>query len=330
VRVAGLGALGLALAACTKEGDGKTPAYRWEILADDLPAAVLAIAGTSVDDLWVVGSDAGKGPLVLHHSSNGWATLETGTSGDLWGAWTDGKTGTFVGSGGLVVEELAGGFDWTELDPAVTLFGVWRADDGEAWAVGGGTAPDSAVIYRSLPGESWTEATIPAEAAAQSAILSVWGRSGGEVYASGTGGVLLAWDGTVWSLVESGTDQPLASVHGDEQVYAVGGDESGVVVAEAGGAWAEDAAGVALPPLRGAFVRDGCDAAAAGNGGQVAWKRSGGWEVDERPIDTLWDFRAIWVSPDCEALAVGGALDTTPLHDGVVAWAGGEGLGALP
>ena len=52
----------------------------WQLLASDLPAALLSVSGRSPDDMVAVGADKGQGPLVVHFDGKGWSTLHTGTT----------------------------------------------------------------------------------------------------------------------------------------------------------------------------------------------------------------------------------------------------------
>jgi len=68
------------LAAC---GDDLAPAD-FEVVVADVPEALLSVSGTSSRDVWAVGADRGRGPLVLHYDGTVWTRLETGSTGGLW------------------------------------------------------------------------------------------------------------------------------------------------------------------------------------------------------------------------------------------------------
>jgi hypothetical protein len=55
-------------------------------------------------------------------------------------------------------------------------------------------------------------------------ILGVWGKSAADVYAVGTGGIILHYDGKAWSPMTSGTTNDLYSVWCNDasDVFAVG------------------------------------------------------------------------------------------------------------
>src|ERR1700712_2288600 len=75
----------------------------WELLASELPSALLSVSGKSAKDIFAVGADKGHGPFVLHFTGKKWAELHTGTSGDLWWvqAFADGRA-LMAGANGTV------------------------------------------------------------------------------------------------------------------------------------------------------------------------------------------------------------------------------------
>ena len=324
--------LGFLLACSDGADDSVTPA-EWTVLGHDLPSAVLSIHGDDTDDLWLVGSDIGRGPYVAHHTAAGWAEVDTGTSGDLWWAWDDGTDVWMVGAGGRVVRGDGSTFVEEVLDPKVTLFGIWGSSPSDIWTVGGNIAKSSAAAAMwHYDGTAWSPAGLPKEAKAKLALYKVWGRSSSEVYVVGSDGLLLQRAGFTWNVVPTSTTYPLFTVHGDEsRAYAVGGEYSGAIEAQDAGTWADDTPS-GLPQMNGVYVREGCDPVAVGTqGGQVFQRTADGWVQVEQPTPlTPYDFHAAWVSPDCEVLAVGGYLTAIPMSLGVVVWSGGSELAELP
>ena len=53
-------------------------------LTADESAALFSVSGTSEKNVWAVGADKGKGPLVLHFDGTSWSRVATGHRGDLW------------------------------------------------------------------------------------------------------------------------------------------------------------------------------------------------------------------------------------------------------
>lgn len=322
----------LALAACTGDKpDTGDPPETWTTLAEAHPSAFLSVWGSGVDDVWAVGADAGSGPAVVHFDGTAWATVPTGSTGDLWWVssssadtlWMGGEAGRvlrYTRSTGTVAESV--------LDPAITVFGVWGAADDDVWAVGGDVtvARDGAQVWH-WDGATWTAATIPAEAAAGVAIYKVWGRSASDVYAVGTGGIGLRWDGTAWTSLSTGTDRALFTVHGTaDGEIAVGGQFSGTVVAGAG-TWAEETPTLA-PQLNGVYA-GGPAPVAVGMAGAVYVRGAEGWVADPRGAVTALDLHAVWVDPEGGVWTVGGKLSSFPLDNGVLVYGGDRDVPAL-
>ncbi|MDP2310148.1 MAG: hypothetical protein Q8P18_29290 [Pseudomonadota bacterium] len=322
----------LPLAACTDKdeetGDTSPTTDSWSLLAEDQPAALLSVGGTAADDVWVVGADAGSGPTVLHYDGSAWTPVDTATQGDLWWVAAEGpssaETVWMSGAGGRVLElsRATGVTVEHVLDPAITVFGVWAAAEGDVWAVGGNieSADASGQVWH-WDGAAWALATIPAEASGALALYKVWGRSPTDVYAVGTGGVGLHWDGAAWASFATGTTRNLFTVHGtDVAVWAVGGFASGTVVTSTGGAWADETPALA-PQLNGVSA-SGPVPVAVGIQGAVYARGADGWAPDPAGPFTAYDLHAVWSDPDGGTWTVGGKLASFPLDHGVLAYSG--------
>ncbi len=48
---------------------------QWQLLASELPAAMLSVSGRSPNDIYAVGADKGHGPLVLHFDGKAWSEI---------------------------------------------------------------------------------------------------------------------------------------------------------------------------------------------------------------------------------------------------------------
>ena len=101
------------------------------------------------------------------------------------------------------------------------LSSVWGTDDSNIWVVGGTT---EGLIYF-YDGEEWTT-QLPPEG---TPLLNwVFGFSTTDVYAVGTDGAFIHFDGDEWSSIDSGTERDLWGVWGSSpsEVWLVGGDVS--------------------------------------------------------------------------------------------------------
>src|SRR5579883_76551 len=114
-------------------------APQWQLLASELPSALLSVSGRSPDDVYAVGADKGQGPLVLHFDGTRWQELHTGQRGDLW--WVQALPNgpvLMAGAGGMVLR-----FDGERFERLNTpglgrqpVYGVWGTRGDEFYAVG--------------------------------------------------------------------------------------------------------------------------------------------------------------------------------------------------
>lgn len=297
----------------------------WEPVVAGLDGALLSVWGEG-EELWAVGADAGEGPHVLRRDGTTWEHVDTGTTGDLWWVWGEGSTRFMVGDGGRVLTHDAGSGETEEtvLEEGVTLFGVWGAQS-ERWAVGGDLAQGEggARLWHS-DGGAWEAVALPAGAADAQALYKVWGTGADDVWVVGTGGVTLHRDAQGWSLVPSPVPRTLFTVHGaGQERYAVGGVGSGTLLRAEGEGWADDSPAV-VPQMNGVYVRAGCDPVAVGRQGAIYVRTGEGWVADERKDPPLLDLHAVHVDEGCGVWAVGGALASPPLTDGILVHAEGS------
>jgi hypothetical protein len=317
-------------------GDDTGPRPEWVILGEALPGALLGVTGRGRDDVWTVGGDDGEGPLVLHLHGETWTRVLPESPGDLWWVWLGETKVWTVGAAGRVLQ-----LDPVEhikvmeesLGASITLFGVWGASEDEVWVVGGDTnvSANGAIVARYRPVQGWDFPPIPAEAAAQVAVYKVWGRSADEVYAVGTGGVILRWDGVAWTSMDSPTDRTLFTVNGTaDTLYAVGSSGTGLLLRNDGAAWT-DVTPEFAPQQNGVSARAGCPAASVGLQTVLLREQGGVWAEDPRGVARIGsDFHAVWVDEGCGAWGAGGTIMSFPLTDGVLAYAGDDPPPAIP
>ena len=202
-----------------------------QLILEDVPGALLSIAGTSPSDVYAVGADShdAKGPYVLHYDGESWERLETGATGDLWWLSVTPIDGSFymAGDGGLILE-----YDLTtkqfrrfETPGTSLLFGIWGPTENDLWAVGVDQKIGGGVVWH-FDGKEWTIVDLSAIRGGTSYRRST--RCGvaapTEVYAVGEDGFILLFNGKSWSEISSPTDRFLFTVHGnDSLVTAVGG-----------------------------------------------------------------------------------------------------------
>ncbi len=300
------------------------------MLGEALPAALMGVWGTSPTHLWVVGADSGTGPQLLFYDGEAWLAQSGPSRGDLWAIRGVGAAVYAVGSGGRVWRGTeVGDFVEDVVDPVVTLYGIWGADESHIWAVGGDPdAAGSAARIFSFDGYTWSEAPLPVEASAAAALFTVWGRSVDEVYAAGSDGVLVRWDGVSWATVFSGGD-PWYALAGDaSNLYLAGGGVGAMLYRQTDGVWFDERPANALP-IYGLDTLGG-RSVAVGRGG-ARWTRGGtGWDPETSslpPSEALFD---VWIDSSGGVWMVGGSVLTRPLDQGVLIYDGPAAPPRLP
>ncbi|MFY0534982.1 hypothetical protein [Nannocystis pusilla] len=128
----------------------------WEIVEKGLPGALMSVWGSSPEDVWVVGADAGDGPAVKHWNGATWTELDAGSPGHLW--WVSGRgDGVWMaGDGGRILrydrEDMS--FEsWTAPSPE-RLYGVFPLAEDDVWACGSNEQNTAGVIWR-YDGAAW-------------------------------------------------------------------------------------------------------------------------------------------------------------------------------
>ncbi len=293
----------------------------WQDVAENLPGAITSIWGDSADDAYVVGADAGTGPMAFHLAGGGWTPIEGLGSGDLWWVSGDADRLWMAGAGGRVfrLDRATATLESWVLDETVTFFGAWGPGDGTAWVVGGNTeVPSDAAAAYYFDGRDWTAAVLPPEIASQYALYKAWGRAADDLWAVGTGGVSMHWDGEAWTYVDTVSYVNLFTVHDG---FAVGGDISGTILAlsSTGMVWSDESPDYALQ-LTG--VHGGERPVAVGATGSVYFRGADGWTADSREKPTYQDLHAAWVDPDGGTWAVGGHVSSQPLIQGAIVYTG--------
>lgn len=318
------------LVACTSadSADSALDLPPWQEVAENLPGGLLSVWGRAADDVFVVGADAGQGPMAFHLTGGAWQPVDGATPGDLWWVSGDADRVWMAGAGGRVFRGAAdgSGLEAWVLDEAVTFYGVWGPGDGTAWAVGGNPdlSTDAARIFH-FDGSAWTAATLPPEAAAQFALYKVWGAAADDVWAVGAGGIAIHWDGTAWSNVATLSSVKLFTVHDG---YAVGGEIAGTILKSDGGGttWTDESPAYALP-ING--VSGGEAPVAVGAQGSVWFRDDDGWVGDPRERATYQDLHAVWRDPDGGVWCVGGHISALPLIQGALLYSGDDTVSLL-
>lgn len=319
----------LALLACDEDPQEPPPEPEpigWSVVAESDAAALLAVHGTAADDVWLVGADNGDGPVAMHWDGAAWTRHDTGLIGDLWWvhAVPDGPV-YVAGSDAHIARFVDGRFE-RMTTPGLgkhTIFGLWAAGPDDVYAVGAVAGRNGFVWHDD--GSGWRDLPLPADLP-QNAVsdtpsfFKVWGTSADDVWIVGDDGVVMrgnARDG--FTVVPSGSDALLFTVHGvDDRVVVVGGGANGVVL-EANAEGLLDATPGGAPLLQGVCVGDHGFTWAVGARGAV-YRSEDGMAFDR--VDTgltlgLQSLHAVWVDPDGGVWAVGGNVLSGPLDGGL-------------
>lgn len=175
--------------------------------------------GSSPEDVFAVGAGGpGDQSVILHYDGVGWSRMPTPEGLALYGVWGSSATNVFaVGYGGGIVHY--DGSRWTTVREGMVdppgerwLWDVWGTPDGEFFAVG------SEVLHFS--GGTWSRMPMP-----KGHFFGVWGSSASDVFAVGSGGVIIHYDGTAWTRMKAPPrDGDLLGVWGNspQDVFAVG------------------------------------------------------------------------------------------------------------
>ncbi len=261
------------LIACEKAPPPAAPHDReWQLLASELPSALLSVSGRSSTDIYAVGSDKGQGPLVLHFDGKAWRELHTGHSGDLW--WVQAFPNGAVLMAGASATVLR--FDGQRFErmntPGLgrqTIYGVWGKNAEDFYAVGSAGGRNGFVWHYHAGG--FEKETLPLDLPRVSGgelpgFFKVFGLSD-DVWVVGAGGAILHRKGSApFAVVPTTTKDTLFTVHGvGDRLVAVGGAGNGVLL-EGTTEGFHDASPPAAGLIQGIFTTDRGDWASGERG----------------------------------------------------------------
>lgn len=320
-----VGGLGLCLLLVGAAGCVPELETGWRFILQDQPGALLSVTGSAGDDIWIVGSDDGEGPTILHYDGTQFTRHHTGDEGDLWwiGRSPSGTLWTAGDAGRVFKKTGSGDFEPLPTPEPVRLFGVLPFADDDVWAVGGDELTGQSVVWH-YDGSAWTQpADLDPALLERRIIFKIWGTSSDDVWLVGEGGPVLHKIADGWETIPVPNNGRLITVHGSgDTVISVGGFYDGFIVELAPGTCTEVTPDD-LYQLNGVFVSDDGSAHAAGNDGAI-WERTpaGEWSQLEEPPATDLDYHAIFQDPEGGFWAVGGFLSGYPLEQGVLTYQG--------
>ncbi len=312
--------------------DGQT----WSPLATGLTNAFLqGVWGSGPDDVWIVGNDTTTGGVVLHSTGGAFTPALSGLAftpnrvdgigNEVWvvGGYTilhyNGTTWTEIGSQTQLdsVSALGNGkamfgafngkalyYDGTRLIPlptTVPLRAVWASSTGDVFAAGDGP------IQR-MQGAGWspvfTTAPFEVSSSLNPSFSGVDGTSGTDLFAVGSSGLILHFDGVKWTTMTSGTAKALNAVFtlNATTSYAVG--EGGTILRFDGTSWSTVSSGT-LQTLYDVWASSATDVFAVGASGTILHDTGSGFAPMSQPVGTSYRVMGIWGAASNDVYAVG-------------------------
>jgi hypothetical protein len=316
-------ALSFVLGACHRDEPPPAKPPAWQLLASELPSALLSVSGRSATDVFAVGADKGHGPLVFHFDGKGWSELATAQSGDLWWvlALPNGPA-LMAGANGMVLRYDGKRFERLGT-PALgrqTVYGVWGTDADDFYAVGS-AAGRNGFIWHYRAGRFTSEVLpldLPRTASGEvPGFFKVWG-TGDDVWVVGAAGAILHRHGSsLFATVKAPTKDTLFTVHGvGDRLVAVGGSSNGVLLVGGGSAFTNASpAGAGL--IQGVFGDW-----ASGERGLVFHRAeaSGPFKVVDTglTLPPASSLHSVWVDPSGGVWSAGGNVLTPALDNGML------------
>lgn len=240
-------ATGSLLSACkadVNQAKATTTMPEWQLLASELPSALLSVSARSPSDVYAVGADKGHGPLVLHFDGHTWKELHTGHSGDLW--WVQAIPNgpvLMAGANGAVLRYDGQRFERLPT-PGLgkqTVYGVWGKDGNDFYAVGSAGGRNGFVWH--YEGGKVTDEVLPLDlpritGGEVPGFFKVFGSPTptDDVWVVGAGGAILRRRGnSPFVVVPSPSKDTLFTISGtisgiDTRLVAVGGSSNGVLL----------------------------------------------------------------------------------------------------
>lgn len=321
-------AIGGSLVSCSKAQPATVREKEWQILASELPSALLSVSGRSPSDIFAVGADKGQGPLVLHFDGTRWAELHTGQRGDLW--WVQALPGgpvLMAGAGGMVLRYDGSHFERLKT-PGLgrqTVYGVWGTAGDDFYAVGSASGR-SGFVWHFRAGDACESEILPLDDLRMASgelpgFFKVFGM-GDEVWVVGAGGTVLHRQGQGPFLpMPTTTKDTLFTIHGNGgRLVTVGGAGNGVVLEEQGKGF-HDASPAGAGLIQGIFTTPRGDWA-SGERGMVYTRAEPSQpfaSVDHGlTLPATSSLHSIYVDASGGVWSAGGNVLTPALNDGML------------
>lgn len=268
--------------------------------------------------------DAG---VVMRDAGDGWARVDLGAAGDgvpllNWITGFGPDALVVVGSAGTVLRW--DGAAWSK-EPAATdqdLWGVWGARADDLWAVGGTTTPGGHPVILHFDGHAFSEVPVPTlQKGNVRAFFKVWGTAADHALVVGQNGVVLRWDGAVWTEELVGASADLIALWGTDKdhVAIVGGRGNAIVTTWDGARWRTENL-APLSGLNGVWMRDRDVIHVVGTLGTVGELDFTTLAPRVRSLSQDLDFHAVYGDDQGRITAVGGSFRSVVAPFEGMAW----------
>ncbi|HEY3816254.1 MAG TPA: vanadium-dependent haloperoxidase [Polyangiaceae bacterium] len=319
-----------ALAGCQDVEPSRASAAssKWQVVALELPSALLSVSARSASDVYAVGSDKGSGPLVLHFDGKTWESLRTGQTGDLWWVHAFPQGPILMAGASATILKYDGQHFERMPTPGLgrqTVYGVWGKSPDDFYAVGSAAGRNGFIWH--YRGAAFERETLPIDLPLLAGgelpgFFKVWG-TGDDVWVVGAGGAILHRTGSgPFNVVPSGTKNTLFTVHGTaDRVVAVGGASNGLLLEGTKGVF-HDASPEGTALIQGIFTTtEGGDWASGERGFVYTRPSSGGpWKVVEGspPLPVGSSLHSIFVDSSGGVWSAGGNVLAPALDQGML------------
>jgi hypothetical protein len=294
--------------ACTISLDNEPT---WDLDYVDERGALMSVWGSSPHDIWVVGGQRDEG-LILRGDGQNWHRVEVDAPALLWWVYGFSATDVYaVGDDGLILHYDGRAWRRVESGTDQALYGVWGTS-GDVWIVGGDPwgEPGDAVVLRGQGGQ-FGAVDVPVELLPR-ALYKTYGIDSGEVLFVGTEGTVLRFHAGDWYRDETPTDEPIISLWGRSgtDIYAVGGHANGKLLHYAGDTWTEVPAGAVTPGLAGVFTAPDHPVIAVGQDAYILELAVDGTAFEPKtPMHSAFlELHGVWGDQAGTTYAVGGDL----------------------
>jgi hypothetical protein len=298
---------------------------RWAVIAQLPTIGFLDVHGLDPSQIWAVGHSGGVASWNGRELVPQYLPIGSDLSG-IWAsdanhAWAIGGGGAFFAFDGTAWLGRGGGRDSSDgitgfgsnrmymvqrrgnlvqwdgtMFTSVTTptglspLGVWAQDMNRVWLAGKGV-----YLY---DGTAWTQKLAGGD------FSKIWGADGDHIWALGSTGPIMGWDGKAWTPQDPGTKSSLRSLRGSDAGHVWAGGDNGTIVHFDGARWQPQIDGVP-GAVRGIHGQPGGPLFAVCDGGVIL--RASGGRFTRVPSPSSSNLNSVWVQGPTLAFAVGEA-----------------------